>query len=97
MTHIHHSQNDSTKGVTIQLRAREEQRSLIDKAALILGRNRSDFLLDVVCREAENVLLDQRLFFVNEDTYETFLEALDNPPKNEKLEKLLNQRAPWEK
>jgi uncharacterized protein (DUF1778 family) len=92
-----HSQ-ESIKAVTIQLRAREEQRSLIDKAAHILGRNRSDFLLDVACREAEQVLLDQRLFSVDEETYQAFLEALDSPPnQNPKLKKLLKQKAPWDK
>lgn len=89
MAHLHTSQQDSLRDVTIQLRARQEQRSLIDKAAHILGRNRSDFLLDVACREAESILLDQRLFLVDEAVFKAFVDALDHPPaENTKLKKL---------
>ncbi len=97
MRQLHTPQQESLRDVTIQLRARQEQRSLIDKAAHILGRNRSDFLLDVACREAESVLLDQRLFLVDEDVFKAFVDALDNPPvENAKLKELLKQKAPWE-
>ena len=37
----------------INLRARAEQRELIDPAAALLGKNRSDFMLDAACRQAE--------------------------------------------
>lgn len=97
MTHLNTPQQENLRDVTIQVRARQEQRSLIDKAAHILGRNRSDFLLDVACREAEAVLLDQRLFSVDEETFKAFMEALDHPPvENQKLKKLLQQKAPWD-
>ena len=33
----------------INLRARAEQRELIDQAAELLGKNRSDFMLDAAC------------------------------------------------
>lgn len=96
MTQFHPS-SENLKSITIQIRAREEQRSLIDKAAHILGRNRSDFLLDIACREAEAILLDQRFFSLNEDVYKTFMEALDSPlMENQKLKKLLAQKAPWD-
>jgi uncharacterized protein (DUF1778 family) len=97
MAHLNQSHPEAIKGVTIQLRAREEQRALIDLAAQILGRNRSDFLLDVACREAEHVILDQCLFSVNEEIYTAFIEALDNQPAdNPKLRKLLSKKAPWD-
>ena len=48
----------------INIRARLTQRNLIDKAAAVLNKNRSDFMLEAACREAENVLLDRRLFLV---------------------------------
>ena len=37
---------------TINLRAPRKQKALIDQAADALGRNRSDVMLDTVCREA---------------------------------------------
>ena len=39
----------------INLRASQSQKALIDRAADALGRNRSDFMLETACREAEAV------------------------------------------
>ncbi len=50
----------AARDVNINLRASRKQRSLIDRAAEVLGRNRSDFMLEASCREAESVLLDRR-------------------------------------
>ncbi len=82
----------------INIRAHRTQRNLIDKAAAMLNKNRSDFMLEVACREAENVLLDKRLFLVDSETYQAF-ETLLNAPVNDTpaLRRLLNSKAPWEK
>ncbi len=82
----------------INIRARLAQRNLIDKAAAMLNKNRSDFMLEVACREAENVLLDRRLFLVDDQAYQAF-EALLNAPVNDNpaLRRLLSSQAPWEK
>lgn len=80
----------------INIRALPAQRALIDKAAAALKKSRSDFMLEAACREAENVLLDQRLFFLNEEEYEAFEAAL-KAPVPEAIKKLLASRAPWEK
>jgi len=82
----------------INIRARLTQRNLIDKAAAMLNKNRSDFMLEAACREAENVLLDRRLFLVEGEVFEEF-EALLNAPVNDNpaLRRLLNSKSPWEK
>jgi len=82
----------------INIRARLMQRNLIDKAAAMLNKNRSDFMLEAACREAENVLLDRRLFQMDNETYQAFEALLNAPVKdNPALRKLLNSKAPWEK
>ena len=82
----------------INLRATRRQKALIDRAASVLGRNRSDFMLESACREAEAVLLDQRYFVLPEPEFKRFLAALDRPVRrNMKLAKLLNSKAPWER
>lgn len=87
----------SRSSVTINLRARSSQRALIDRAAEALGRNRSEFMLDVACREADNVLLNRRLFTLDNKAYQRFTAALDAPPsENPRLRRLLTTRAPWE-
>jgi len=80
----------------INIRALEEQRALIDKAASTLNKTRSDFMLEAACKEAENVLLDQRLFLTDEDAFKAFQTLLDAPvAENEALRYLLNQKSPW--
>jgi len=87
----------ATRTAPINLRALDSQRNLIDKAANILGKNRSDFMLETACREAENILLDQKLFVLNESDYNAFMTTLDAPVKdNPALRKLMSQNAPWE-
>ena len=83
---------------TINVRATRQQTALIDQAAEALGRSRSDFMLDTVCREAESVLLDRRYFALSEEAFRKFTTMLDRPPKdNPKLRRLLETKAPWER
>ena len=85
-------------GVTINLRATAQIRDRIDRAAALLGQNRTEFMLDSARLRAEDVLLDQRLFSLNEEQYNDFINLLDEPPKpKEELRRLLSARAPWEK
>jgi len=87
----------ATRTAPINLRALNSQRSLIDRAATLLGKNRSDFMLETACREAENILLDQRLFSLNEANFVAFMSALDAPVKdNPALRNLMAHKAPWE-
>lgn len=82
--------------VTISIRAKARQRDLIDQAALRLGRSRSDFMLEVACREAEGVLLDQTYFGLDTDTFVRFQKMLDNPPEpTDRLRRLLMTKTPW--
>jgi len=92
---MHETQN---RAAPINIRARIAQRNLIDKAAAMLNKNRSDFMLEAACREAENVLLDQRLFLLDDKRYKSFAALIDAPVKdNPSLRKLLHGKAPWEK
>ena len=88
----------NTRGETVNLRASRRQKTLIDKAAAALGRNRSDFMLETACKAAEAVLLDQRYFTLPAADFERFTAMLDKAPaNNEKLRRLLKAKAPWEK
>ena len=92
-----HEQTREALSVSINIRAKARQRDLIDQAADRLGRSRSDFMLEAACREAENVLLDQAFFTVDEGTYAKFQALLDQPlPPTDKLRRLLKTKAHWE-
>ena len=91
------TQTKETGSVSINIRAKAKQRDLIDQAADRLGRSRSDFMLEAACREAEDVLLDQTFFTVDEVTFAEFQALLDSPlPPTDKLRRLLKTKAPWE-
>jgi uncharacterized protein (DUF1778 family) len=91
------SQVQATESVAINIRAKARQRDLIDQAADRLGRSRSDFMLEVACREAQDVLLDQAFFTVDAGTFATLHTLLDQPlPPTDKLRTLLKTKAPWE-
>jgi uncharacterized protein (DUF1778 family) len=87
----------SNRDETINLRASQRQKALIDRAADALGRNRSDFMLETACREAEAVLLDRRYFALSTEEFKRFTTMLDKPPANNPgLRRLLKTKAPWE-
>ena len=68
------------RDAAINLRARPEQRDLIDQAAQLLGKNRSDFMLEAACDKAQSVLLDQVFFKLDAEKFRQFTKLLDAPP-----------------
>jgi uncharacterized protein (DUF1778 family) len=84
------------RDAAINLRALPEQRDLIDQAARLLGKNRSDFMLESACERAQAVLLDQVLFKLDDASFRAFNALLDAPPTpNPGLDRLLAVKAPW--
>lgn len=71
-----------TRDININIRARRRQRELIDQAAELLGKSRSDFMLDTACREAEDVLLEQRVFVLDAEAFQRFQTLLDASPSD---------------
>lgn len=86
-----------TKG-SINLRIETNTRQLIDDAAAVLGKTRTEFMIDSARALAIDVLLDQRLFGLDTSRYESFLHALDNPPPpGPRLRALLRRVPAWGK
>jgi len=84
------------RDAAINLRALPQQRDLIDQAAQLLGKNRSDFMLEAACERAQSVLLDQVFFSLDDDKFRQFTALLDAPVQpNLGLERLLAIEAPW--
>ncbi|MBV9567778.1 MAG: DUF1778 domain-containing protein [Hyphomicrobiales bacterium] len=82
----------------MNLRVETHTRRLIDEAAAILGKTRTEFMIESARRQAIDVLLEQRLFVLDSDRYDAFLGALDNPPApGPKLRSLLRRAPSWRK
>lgn len=85
------------KTAPINMRVEPSQHALLTKAAEVLKKDRSAFILEVACKEAENVLLDQRFFQLDNAAFNAFEAALEAPiPANAKLKALLAKPSPWE-
>lgn len=83
---------------SINLRIEGATRQLIDDAAALLGKTRTQFMIDSARGQAIDVLLDQRLFALNEAQYETFVSALDDAsPPGPKLQALLARSPAWDR
>ena len=84
-----------TKG-SINLRIEAQTRQLIDDAAAVLGKTRTEFMIESARAQAINVLLDKRLFVLDPERYDAFMHALDNPPApGRKLRALLRRKPLW--
>ncbi|MBV8068598.1 MAG: DUF1778 domain-containing protein, partial [Acidobacteriaceae bacterium] len=50
------------KRETLNIRIKPEVRGLIDRAAELVGKNRTDFVLDAARQAAEDALLERTVF-----------------------------------
>ncbi len=87
----------SVKRETLNIRIRAEERGLIDRAARVRGKTRTDFILEAARLAAEEALLEQMLIVADPDAYAAFLARLDRPPApNPRLRKTMQTPPPWD-
>jgi uncharacterized protein (DUF1778 family) len=83
---------------TLNIRIKPELRGLIDRAASMVGKNRTDFVLDAARHAAEDTLWERTVFAVEPKVYKEFVARLDaRPNANAKLRRTLTTPAPWDK
>jgi len=82
---------------SITMRVPAQTRELIDTAAATIGKSRTEFVLDSARQHAVDVLLDRRVFNLDELASEAFAHALASPVEpNEALRALMSSKSPWE-
>ena len=80
------------------MRIEASTRALIDEAAAMLGKTRTEFMIDTARRRAIDVLLDRRLFTLEGAAHDGFVQALDTPPApGPKLRALMARKPVWAK
>ncbi len=85
------------KSTSLSLRISERDKSLIDRAAAVSSQDRTEFMVASARKAAVDVLLDQRLFVLDDKQWAAFNAALDAPPApNDRLKAMLNRRTSWE-
>ncbi len=84
------------KDDVIQIRASAEAKAILNRAAALRGQKLSEFMLESARRQAEETILDQRTFFLDDDAHARFLALLDSPPKpSAKVRARFKRKAPW--
>jgi uncharacterized protein (DUF1778 family) len=85
------------KDDVIQIRASAEAKALLNRAAALRGQKLSEFMLDSARRQAEETILEQRTFFLDDAAHARFLALLDAPPTpSAQARARLRRKAPWE-
>lgn len=88
----------SSAEVNIHLRARAQDRALIDQAAGLVGANRSQFMMASALKEAKNILLDQTTLSTDCDTFQKVMDFLDAVPTTAEeagMRRILDTKTPW--
>lgn len=81
----------------LSMRFPESDLSVIDRAAALRGRSRTDFIREAAVRAAEEVLLEPGLIRMSPEAFAEFLEILNRPAKAPpEMVATLKRKAPWE-
>jgi uncharacterized protein (DUF1778 family) len=87
----------SRKDHPLSMRLPEADIALIDRAAGLRGRSRTEFVRDAAVNAAEQVIMERTLIRMSAAGFEAFMAALTAPaaPVPGMVE-LLKRRAPWD-
>lgn len=89
--------SSATRSARLGLRATPEQEAVLRRAADLARKSLTDFILDSACQAAEQTLLDQRLFMVSGNQYQTLMDLLERPAQdNDGVRDLFARKAPWD-
>jgi uncharacterized protein (DUF1778 family) len=85
------------KDYPISMRLPEADVAIIDRAADLRGRSRTDFVRDAAVRAAEELIMENRLIRMSPEGFADFMNVLSSPaaPVPEMVE-LAKRPAPWE-
>lgn len=85
------------KEYPISMRLPEADVAMIDRAASLRGRSRTDFVREAAVRAAEEVVMEQGLIRMSPEGFADFMSVLSLPaaPVPEMVE-LARRPAPWE-
>jgi uncharacterized protein (DUF1778 family) len=81
----------------LSMRLPEADIAVIDRAASLRGRSRTDFVREAAVRAAEEVLMDRALVRMSEEGFAAFMAAVTAlaEPVPELVE-LFRRKAPWD-
>jgi uncharacterized protein (DUF1778 family) len=81
----------------LSMRLPEADVALIDRAANLRGRSRTDFVREAAVRAAEDVLMESAPIRMSPTGFKAFMEVLAKPAVAvPEMTEVLRRKAPWE-
>ena len=81
----------------LSMRLPDADIAVIDRAASLRGRSRTDFVREAAVRAAEDVLLETSAVRMSAGGFDAFMQVLSGPAQAvPELVQVLQRRAPWE-
>ncbi|WP_210241575.1 MULTISPECIES: DUF1778 domain-containing protein [unclassified Mesorhizobium] len=89
---------DAARKDVIWIRVSAGTKAMLSRAANLRGKKLSKFVLESARRQAEETILDQRIFLLDAETHQKFLDLLDAPDMpSEELRGRMIHRPAWER
>lgn len=84
------------KDERLNLRLDPEQKQLLQRAADIENASLTEFVLRVSLREAKDAILDQKVFLLSPENYDSFVAEITNvTDADERIKRLMDVPSPW--
>jgi uncharacterized protein (DUF1778 family) len=81
----------------LSMRLPESDIAIIDRAATLRGRSRTDFVREAAVRAAEDVLMETAPIRMSPGGFKAFMETLSRPAAAvPEMVELFGRKAPWE-
>jgi uncharacterized protein (DUF1778 family) len=88
---------DARKEYPLSMRLPARDVDLIDRAATIRGRSRTDFVREAAVSAAEDIVMDQTSVRMSAEGFQAFVKAVAGKGSSvAALVKVLRRKAPWE-
>jgi uncharacterized protein (DUF1778 family) len=80
----------------LSMRLPDADIAMIDRAASLRGRSRTDFVREAAVRAAEEVVMESALVRMSPQGFRAFMAAIEAPPTAvPELVELFKRKAPW--
>jgi uncharacterized protein (DUF1778 family) len=88
---------DSPRERPLSMRLPASDVAIIDRAAGLRGRSRTDFIREAAVRAAEEAIIETTLIRMSPAGFTAFIEALSAAPRVvPEMVELMERKAPWE-
>ncbi|WP_188820214.1 type II toxin-antitoxin system TacA family antitoxin [Brucella endophytica] len=87
------------KETPVSMRFRDDDLTIIDRGAELLGLSRTEFMRRAALSEAQTAILNESVIRLSPDAYDAFMQAISAPAEapSPKVAERLRRSAPWER